>query len=275
MVITLKRVKHNTTIYVARHNYRKVKSESEYILYEILLVIIIGLVVLYKLNLLKIKGAKGESRVARQLRKLNDEQYKVFNDVLIRTGTGSSQIDHIVISVYGIYVIETKNYRGWIHGNSEYWTQSIYKEKVKFRNPIKQNWAHIYALKEVLSDFQQVTYHPIVVFTGRGELKNIVSKIPVIYDYQLFQTIMNKRGTPILTIEQVNSIANKLNEINITDKTIRKEHIRQVRNHAYKQKRLEKSLVCPRCGGNLVVRKGAYGKFYGCSNYPKCRYKLN
>ncbi len=257
------------------HNYFKVKSESENVL--ILVLIIIGLVVLFRSNLPKAKGAKGELRVARQLRKLKDEQYKVFNDVLIRTGTRSSQIDHIVVSIYGIYVIETKNYSGWIHGNenSEYWTQSIYNEKAKFRNPIKQNWAHIYALKEVLSDFQQVRYYPIVVFAGSGELKNIVSKTLVIYDHQLFQTIMDKRGTPILTIEQVNKIAAKLEEINIKDKKLRKQHIHQVKNYAYERKIKEESLICPRCGGDLVNREGSFGKFYGCSNYPKCRYKLN
>ena len=81
----------------------------------ILFVIVIVLIVVYRLNSPKYKGAIGESRVARQLDKLKDEEYKVFNDVLIRTGRGSSQIDHIVISIYGIFVIETKNYSGWIH----------------------------------------------------------------------------------------------------------------------------------------------------------------
>ena len=233
------------------------------------------MIVVYRLNSPKYKGAIGESRVARQLDKLKDKEYKVFNDVLIRTGRGSSQIDHIVISIYGIFVIETKNYSGWIHGheNSEYWTQSIYKKKTKFRNPIRQNWAHIYALKEALSDFEQVTYHPIVVFVGSAELKNISSKIPVIYNHQLFQTVMDKKGIPNLSIEQMKNIAGKLNEVNIQDKKAKKEHVHQVQYYTYERKQKEKSLVCPRCDGNLVVRDGPYGKFYGCSNYPRCRYK--
>ncbi len=239
--------------------------------------IVIVLVVVYRLNAPKYKGGRGESRVARQLGKLKDEEYKVFNDVLIRTGSGSSQIDHIVISIFGIFVIETKNYSGWIHGSesSEYWTQSIYEKKTKFRNPIKQNWAHIYALKEVLSDFGLVTYHPIVVFVGSAELKNICSNIPVIYNHEIFQTVMGKRGIPNLSIEQMQNLADKLNEVNIQDKKARREHVHQVQNHAYVRKQKEKSLVCPKCGGNLVVRDGPYGKFYGCSNYPKCRHKLS
>lgn len=246
---------------------------------EILFIIVIAIIVaiLYSLNEAKIKGFIGESRVARQLDKLQEEEYKVFNDVLIRTGSGSSQIDHIVISIYGIFVIETKNYSGWIHGNenSEYWTQSIYEKKTKFRNPIKQNWAHIYALKEVLSDFEQVKYHPIVAFAGSAELKNVSSKIPVVYDNQLFQTIIDNRGIPSLSLEKVNKIADRLNKVKIQDRESKKEHVHHVRNSDSKRKEKEKSLVCPRCSGDLVVRDGPYGRFYGCSNYPKCKYKLS
>jgi hypothetical protein len=218
----------------------------------------------------------GESRVARQLDKLRDEEHEILNDVLIRTARGSVQIDHIIISTYGIFVIETKNYDGWIHGNenSEYWTQSIYKMKTKFRNPIKQNWAHIYALKEILSDFGQAIYHPIIVFAGDAELKNISSTVPVIYHHQIPQTIMDKKGIPNLSTDQIKNIKYKLNEMNIKDKKARKEHIHQVKNNIKKRKESEKSLICIRCGGNLVVREGQYGKFYGCSNYPKCRYTL-
>jgi len=243
----------------------------------VITIMILIFIVVYKLSSPKFKGSVGESRVARKLGKLNDEEFKVFNNVLLRTGSGLSQIDHIVISIYGIFVIETKNYSGWIHGSeySEYWTQSIYKKKTKFRNPIKQNWAHIFALKEVLSDFTEVAYHPVVVFAGSGELKNIHSKTPIIYTHQLLQTLMDKRRAFNLSIEQVINITNRLEDIFIQDKQAIKEHVHQVRDHAYERKQKERSLVCPRCGGKLVIRNGPYGKFYGCLNYPECRYKLS
>ena len=125
---------------------------------------------IFRLNKPLSRGDRGELRVTRRLRNLKGEEYVVFNDLLIETDRGSSQIDHIVISRYGIFVIETKNYSGWIFGNenSEYWTQSIYRKKTKFRNPIKQNWSHIYALKSVLSEHRQTIYHPIIVFAGRA-----------------------------------------------------------------------------------------------------------
>ena len=228
----------------------------------------------YKFYLPRIKGRIGENRVARQLQKLNRKEYKILNDVYIKTNGRSTQIDHIVISVYGIFVIETKNYKGWIHGseNSEFWTQSIYRNKTKFRNPIKQNWGHIYALKEVLSDFKLVMYHPIIVFSRNAKLKNVYSEIPVIYSHQLLRTIKKKKGTLNLSIEQVKSITNKLNEVRVLGKGVKKEHIRQVRNHSYERRQKNKSSVCPWCDGNLVARRGQFGNFFGCSNYPKCRY---
>lgn len=230
----------------------------------------------YRLNKHKIKGVRGELKVARQLNKLQKKEYKVFNDIFIKTSRGTSQIDHLVISLYGIFVIETKNYKGWIHGNekSEYWTQSIYKNRTRFRNPIKQNWAHIYALKEVLSEFKQVKYHPIIVFAGSGKLKNITSETPVVYSRHLLRTIRDKREITILNVEQVNGIIAKLNEVVLKNKKVKRKHNLQVKLQVKEQKRKLKSLVCPKCDGDLGVRKGQHGKFYGCSNYPKCKYTM-
>ena len=103
------------------------------------IIILFVIFIAYGYYLPQIKGIIGESRVSRKLENLNHEEFKVLNDVLLNTSNGFSQIDHIVISIYGIFVIETKNYTGWIHGNenSEYWIQTIYKKKTKFRNPIK------------------------------------------------------------------------------------------------------------------------------------------
>lgn len=239
--------------------------------------IVVIILFVYKLYLPIIKGTVGEARVRRQLNKLPYEEYRSFNDVLINTNRGSCQIDHLVISIYGIYVIETKNYIGWIHGNekSEYWTQSIYSSKTKFRNPIKQNWGHIYALKNVLSDFRKLTYYPIIVFAGSAKLKNVYSNVPVIYSRRLFKTIIELKGVPLLSLELVENISNKINEVNIQGKRAKKKHVRQVKKNISERKRKERLLICPRCGGDLIIRKGKHGNFYGCSNYPKCKYTKN
>jgi hypothetical protein len=238
----------------------------------LLFVYFIGTLI-YKHYVPKIKGAKGENRVARLLRKLNGNEYKVFNDIYLRSNGRTTQIDHLVVSIYGIFVIETKNYQGWIHGSehSEYWTQSIYKQKKKFRNPIKQNWAHIYVLRDVLSDYKQLKYYPIIVFAGRGELKNVYSTIPVIYKNQLLPTIRQHR-IPYLSIDQVNYIAYKINALKIDEKQGKREHKQYVKQNIYNRKENVKASICPKCGGELKVRKGPYGMFYGCSNFPKCKF---
>ena len=100
-------------------------------------------------------GCHGESIVARKLERLSSDEYVVLHDLMISDKHGrTTQIDHVVISRFGLFVIETKCYKGWIFGNEGnlYWTQSLYaggrgwfasSEKHKFQNPIKQNWRHI------------------------------------------------------------------------------------------------------------------------------------
>lgn len=243
-----------------------------------ILIVLIAIAYLIRLPLRSLysskrKGAKGERDIARILRRLNKKQYIVLNDIYIRANNRSTQIDHLVISTQGIFVIETKNYDGWIHGHekSQYWTQSFYKKKISFRNPIKQNWAHIFILKSALSNYRYVKYHPMIVFAGKAKLKNISSNIPVIYKNRLLKTI-KKTDSDNLSISQVEEIAAYLNEINITDGNREKEHNKYVKRNIQQRDEDVNALVCPNCGGILQLRNGQYGGFYGCSNYPRCKY---
>ena len=125
------------------------------------------------LLIVKDAGYYGERYVSKKLEKLSDE-YVVINDVLLQTNYGTTQIDHVVVSPYGIFVIETKNYNGWIlgHEKSEEWTQSFWTYRrfrggtnyqYKFRNPILQNAGHEKALRTLLKDLGDFKYIPIVV----------------------------------------------------------------------------------------------------------------
>ena len=98
------------------------------------LIILFGLIIVLKLltskkSLTKIKGDLGEKRTKKVL--LSLKGYKVLDDILLESKNGTTQIDHICIGPKGVFVIEDKNYSGWIFGdeNSKYWTQTIYKEK--------------------------------------------------------------------------------------------------------------------------------------------------
>ncbi len=243
-------------------------------IFLIAIILLIILIIPFLFKSADYKGKAGESQVASQLYKLNQNEYTILNDVLIQTSRGSSQIDHVVVSKYGIFVIETKNYRGWIHGheNSEHWTQTFYKSKYQLVNPVKQNWAHIYALKEVLSDFKGITFFPIVVFVGSGELKNVTTATPVIYKHQLETVIKSISKQHDICIDNLEKVVNRINQARIHEKHADVEHIYNVNNTLYIREKKKQLLICPRCGGRLIKRNGKYGRFYGCSNYPNCKY---
>ena len=99
------------------------------------------------------KGKRGEIAVSNILSTLPQTDYKIVNDLMIKTEFGTTQIDHVVISLYGIFVIETKNYKGWITGSekSDYWFKNMYGKKYRFYNPLKQNYGHVIALSNILN----------------------------------------------------------------------------------------------------------------------------
>ena len=242
----------------------------------VFIVFILIIVIVLKINSSKIKGSIGEAKVNTRLNFIGKE-YIVLKDILIKSSNGyTSQIDELVLSEYGLFVIETKNYKGWIFGNekAENWTQVIYKEKHTFRNPIKQNWSHIYALKSLLSDYPNIKYHPIVVFSGNATLKSIESSIPVIYSNKLNSTIRKLSFERCLWNDELNKSQRILEWSELKERNARKEHIKNIKQNVREKKIKMANLICPRCNGELKLRNGRNGKFYGCSNYPRCRFTM-
>ena len=219
----------------------------------------------------QIKGFLGEKTVSGILKTLPEAQYRVLNDIMLETEYGTTQIDHIVVSVYGIFVIETKNYKGWITGSEygEMWTKNMYGNKYTFRNPLKQNHAHVMALSTKL-DRPKEYFIPIVVFSVNSDIK-VKTKTPVVYTVQL-RRVITQYQNKFFDEEQLDEIVNQINRMNIVDKEIRAKHVDGIYDRIEKRKIEQLSNVCPRCSGELVERKGKYGVFWGCSNYPKCRY---
>ena len=216
----------------------------------------------------QIKGYIGEKTIALALKRLDPTKYKTINNVMVETETGTSQIDHVIISNYGIFVIETKNYSGWIFGDdrNQYWTQVIYKNKAKFYNPVRQNQGHVRALKAVLADYSDLRYIPIVVFSTNAELKTKTSS-QVIYGTHLLRTI-RQYSENVISDDVKEEVYQRLIALNIRDKEARTKHVADIKAFTAPKD------TCPRCGSELVVRQGKYGQFKGCSGYPKCKYTL-
>lgn len=234
----------------------------------ILSILIIGIlsIIFYR----KIVGIVGELWVRIELTKLSKKDYLVLNNVMLKQNEITHQIDHIVISKFGIFVIETKNYKGLITGNEyqDKWIQHLAKKKYFFHNPIHQNYGHIETLRKVLN-LQQNQFISIICFLNKTNIQ-IKSKIPVIHIDNLKNVILSYNTQ--LIENDIYEIKNKLKKQNIIDKTERKNHVEKIKTTIKQNKVKEKNNVCPKCGGKLVERKSRYGKFFGCSNYPICKY---
>lgn len=99
--------------------------------------------------------------------------YHLLNSVTLPLNDGTTQIDHVLVSRFGVFVIETKHYRGWIFANakSPMWTQSFFKQRFKFQNPLHQNYKHVKAVEALLDFLPAGQVRSAVVFSGDGEFR--------------------------------------------------------------------------------------------------------
>jgi restriction system protein len=218
-----------------------------------------------------IKGWTGELKTKIVNGLSLDENYKIFNDIIIKTERGSTQIDHVIVSVFGIFVIETKDKSGWIFGDTDQdkWTQVIFGEKYKFQNPLRQNYFHtktlsaflgvdhdkIYSLIVFWGDCEFKTPMPDNVFKGGflgGKLKNYI----------------RTRQALLYSPEEVNRICEILIKVKDSQGFFSDWHHARELHEKYNN-----SSKCPKCGGDLIKRHSkANNEFWGCSNFPRCYY---
>jgi hypothetical protein len=117
---------------------------------------------------------RSEARLSRALQmRFVAPDYHLLNHVTLRLEDGTTQIDHVLVSRFGIFVIETKDYKGWIFAGprDRYWTQVLYRAKFRFQNPLRQNHRHVRAIQELLDFLPPEVVRPVVVFTGDAEFK--------------------------------------------------------------------------------------------------------
>ena len=235
--------------------------------------IIVGLIILkLYFSSPKTKGKIGEATVASILGTNEPNTQYIINDLLFLDNNGvSRQIDHIVINQYGIWVIETKNYKGTIYGteSQKQWTQVLAYGKVKnqFYNPIKQNTTHIYSLAQKLN-INRNFFHNVVVFPNKTDISNITATC-VYHMYELSELIYS--GNICLQANNLENLYDKITLLKSNDSVDMNAHVANIQNM---QQKIYDG-VCPRCGGKLILRNGKNGEFYGCSNYPRCRFTMN
>lgn len=194
------------------------------------------------------KGELGEYKIDIQLAQL-PASYKYISDVMLENSksiSGYSQIDHIVISPFGIYIIETKNYQGTIYGNRERKEWSV-NGKFKMMNPFNQNYGHVQIVNKLLKNKYQDHFISIVSFTKRStfkveeELRKITSNELLVYDVELSEFIHRKAAVlklqlknPVIDEEESENILYTLKSANISDNEKRKMHINSIQGRKSK-----------------------------------------
>lgn len=242
-------------------------------------------------------GRRGEKLTERELKlvQLLGRKGKVLRNVYLPKSNGeTSEVDVIFITQKGIFVFESKNYSGWIFGDekSQKWTAMLpNKQKNQFYNPILQNKTHVKWMRNYVGE--DVPLFSIIVFSERCELKKVTVESPDVKVIKRDRTYAAVRdiwdqSPDILSEEKINELYDSLAKLTNVDEAVKAAHIDNI-NQKYKkeEKKQETSvqaerqeLICPRCGSALVLRTAKKGEnagnqFYGCSNFPKCRYIQN
>ena len=145
-------------------------------------------------------GRMAEQQLARLLVGSLPSSYRHYHNIIIRTELGDlTEIDHLVVSPYGIFVIEVKNYQGWIFGQErhEYWVVQHFRRKHQVPNPRRQNYKHTQAISHLLAidePDKSALIHSVIAFSRRGLFKSMLPD-DVMYIDQVAAYIAYKSGS--------------------------------------------------------------------------------
>ena len=219
------------------------------------------------------KGQMGELFVRFMLRlRLDKTVYLPLHNVTLATLDGSTQIDHVLVSRFGIFSIETKNMQGWIFGSERQaeWTQQIFKRSFRFQNPLRQNYKHTRALEATLQ-VPPETIHSVIVFVGGSTFK---TEMPanVTYGGGCVRFILSFTQ-PVFDTRQVQRLVQQLQTGRLAPtRATHTAHVQQLKERHNPQAERK----CPQCGSAMALRTAKSGanagkQFWGCSTFPKCR----
>lgn len=229
-----------------------------------------------------IKGMMGEFTVkVGAALTLPSSVYQRYHNVTLPTVDGTTQIDHVFVSVFGVFVVETKNMGGWIFGSEkdQKWTQVFPGgEKYKLQNPLRQNYRHVRAMEAALAGIglPKEAVKSVVIFVGDAKFK---TEMPANVTMGLgdgSQYIRSFR-TRILSEGEVAEICTAIETGRLTPSWgTNRQHVQNLRQ----RRDSSASRQCPRCGRTMVLRTAKRGpgtgnQFWGCESFPACRMVQN
>jgi restriction system protein len=203
------------------------------------------------------------------------DRFRCYVGLIVQDERGTTEVDEVLVTPAGIFVIEKKDFGAWIFGNEndEHWT-AVYAngEKHRFQNPIRQNYRHIKALASYLG-VPRSMLSSVVAFSRRSRFKTRSPSDVLVGDHVAY---VRSDDNIALNPEEFDVICSRLNVLDTSSANGASldRHVQDL--HA----RFESTTQCPRCGGRLVQRqsrkRGYEGNvFLGCSNFPSCRYIRN
>jgi hypothetical protein len=185
-------------------------------------------------------GYYGEYLTFKYLESLKGH-HKILANIYVPKGDDgqTTEVDLILVHEKGIYVLESKNYGGWIYGNekSTYWTQTFKTgKKEKFYNPIFQNNTHLKHLKNVLYNIDPKIFKSIIVFSERCTLKKIdlsSSDVQVIKRNNLQQTLnrLIHNSEIVLSKDRVDEIYRSLKIYTLVKDDVKRKHIENINSY--------------------------------------------
>lgn len=219
------------------------------------------------------KGVLGEwlvRWVAR--RRLDKHVYRAVHNVTLKTPDGTTQIDHVLLSPYGCFVLETKNMKGWIFGSEKQarWTQKLHRRSFSFQNPLRQNYKHLKALEATLG-VPSEHLHSVIIFVGSAILKTEMP--PNVTRGTGFVSYIRSFATPVFSEAQVEAMHEALLTGRLAPTlATHRAHVK----HLKQRNESPATRQCPKCGSAMVVRVVKSGpkqgqQFLGCSTFPQCR----
>ena len=235
-----------------------------YVLFNPVVWFFLAPVLLFKYYLPVMRNKINDILLKYYLIKLPKDKYVLLDNIVLEDEKGIYHINHIIVSQYGIFVIEMKNYYGGITGNEnqEYWFEYIKKKRYKFDNPIIVNKDYIKRLQSLLN-IGENKFISIVTFINDITLK-INNTTSVIHIKDIYKTIMNY--TNILIDKDINEIVNIILENNIKEKQKRKQCYDKLKERIKDYSIMINNNICPGCGNQLILNKRNK-----CSN---CKYKI-
>ncbi len=207
---------------------------------------------------------------------LDKQTYRRLHNVTLNTPDGTTQIDHVFLSPYGIFVLETKNMSGWIFGSEKQaqWTQKLCKRSFKFQNPLRQNYKHLKALEATLGVSPE-HLHSVITFVGGSTFKtevpaNVTQGISFIRYIKSFQQ-------PVFSEAEVDAMLQALQTgRRASALATHREHVQNLKRRSDPTAERQS----PKCGNALLIRSVKSGpiagkKFCRCPGFSKCRTMQN